>query len=115
MHLILDVVICMAIERYVADYFAFPPPVFDWTHTHSQGPLSSSATSALRLNAAVVGLGPKFSIKLLLQNGGAKPLTDLTITFAYNCDLYALPSAVFSVPLLLPVMLSREHGTDFVH
>ncbi len=57
----------------------------------------------------MVGLGPKFIIKLHLQNGGAKPVSDLTITFSYNSELYNLPSPVFSVPLLLPVRVCCAH------
>ena len=40
--------------------------------TDGQGPMSYSSGSALRLTAQVQGLGPKFKIKLALQNTGSK-------------------------------------------
>ncbi len=68
-----------------------------------QGPLSCVSSSALRLSATVVGLGPKFNIVIQLQNGSSKSLADLTITFSFNAMLYALSKPLLTVPLLLPV------------
>jgi Bardet-Biedl syndrome 1 protein len=71
--------------------------------TDGQGPMSYSSSAALRLNAAVIGLGPRFKLVLLVQNNGARSLSDIVVTFNYNPAIYRLPSGLFKLPLLLPV------------
>lgn len=73
--------------------------------TDGQGPMSYSSSAALRLNAAVIGLGPKFKLVLLVQNNGARSLSDIAVTFNYNPAIYHLPTGLFKLPLLLPVGL----------
>ena len=104
--------------------------------TDGQGPMSYSSGTALRLTAQVQGLGPKFKIKLSLQNTGGKAVSDLAVALNYNALLYrtkqaetrsiALPSpaspcfarrracggflsaqAVMDVPLLVPGLIHR--------
>ena len=75
--------------------------------TDGQGPMSYSSGSALRLTAQVQGLGPKFKIKLNLQNTGSKAVSDLSVALNYNCALYRLKTAVFGVPLLVPGLVHR--------
>ena len=70
--------------------------------TDGQGPMSYSSGSALRLTAQVQGLGPRFKIKLSLQNTGSKGVTDLSVALNYNALLYRVKAAVFDVPLLVP-------------
>ena len=53
------------------------------------------------------GLGPKFKIKLSLQNTGSKAVTDLSVALNYNALLYRVKTAVFDVPLLVPGLLHR--------
>ena len=71
--------------------------------TDGQGPMSYSSTTALRLNAAVLGLGPGFKLVLLLQNNGTRSLMDLTVSLNYNPMVYFVPCGLFKIPLLLPV------------
>ena len=71
------------------------------------GPMSSSAGSSLRLTAQVQGLGPRFKLKLNLQNTGSKAVCDMVVTFAYNAMLYRLKSSLVRVPLLVPGLLYR--------
>ena len=76
-----------------------------------QGPMSfssgSGGTAALRLTAQVQGLGPRFKLKLNLQNTGTKAVCDMAVTFAYNAMLYRLKSSLVHVPLLVPGLLYR--------
>ena len=67
--------------------------------------LGSGGTAALRLTAQVQGLGPRFKLKLNLQNTGTKAVCDMAVTFAYNAMLYRLKSSVVHVPLLVPGLL----------
>ena len=75
--------------------------------TDGQGPMSYSSGSALRLTAQVQGLGPRFKIKLSLQNTGSKAVSDLSVALNYNALLYKLKGAVFDVPLLVPGLVHR--------
>jgi len=72
-----------------------------------QGPMSFSSGSSLRLTAQVQGLGPRFKLKLNLQNTGTRAVTDMVVTFAYNAMLYRLKSSLVRVPLLVPGLLYR--------
>ena len=75
--------------------------------TDGQGPMSYSSGSALRLTAQVQGLGPKFKIKLSLQNTGSKAADALSVALNYNPLLYRVKTAVFEVPLLVPGLIHR--------
>jgi len=70
--------------------------------TDGQGPLSYSSGSSLRLTAQVQGLGPRFKVKLSLQNTGRKVVKDMMATFNYNAMLYRLKQSLFKIPLLVP-------------
>lgn len=70
--------------------------------TDGHGPLSYTAGSSLRLNATVQGLGPRFKIKLGIQNTGNRPIFNVPLTFSYNQQLYKLSKHIVNVPLLIP-------------
>lgn len=70
--------------------------------TDGAGPMSTSSSSQLRLNAAVLGLGPQFKLVLLVQNNGPRALTDLTLTLNYNPSVYEVVAGLHKLPLLLP-------------
>jgi hypothetical protein len=67
--------------------------------TDGQGPMSYSSGSALRLTAQVQGLGPRFKIKLSLQNTGSKAVSDLSVALNYNAMIYRIKAALFGVPV----------------
>jgi Bardet-Biedl syndrome 1 protein len=69
-----------------------------------QGPLSynSSGAASLRLSAQVQGLGPKFKIKMSIQNVGSASLLHTPVTLSYNHDLYKANRSLLQVPVLLP-------------
>ncbi|TMW68472.1 hypothetical protein Poli38472_005940 [Pythium oligandrum] len=67
-----------------------------------QGPVSYSTGAAIRLNAQVQGLGPSFRIKLNVQNAGTKAVTDITVAFHYDHELYRFTKSVFVIPLVIP-------------
>ena len=73
--------------------------------TDGHGPLSYASGASLRLNAQVQGLGPKFVIKLNVQNTGTRTMSAIPITFSYNHDLYRIERSLLVVPLLIPVRL----------
>ena len=75
--------------------------------TDGQGPMSYSSGSALRLTAQVQGLGPRFKIKISLQNTGSKHVADLLVALNYNALLYRLKTSVFTVPCLVPGVAYR--------
>ena len=75
--------------------------------TDGQGPMSYASGSALRLTAQVQGLGPKFKIKLSLQNTGSKAVSELEVALNYNALLYRVRAAIFDVPLLIPGLVHR--------
>ena len=59
--------------------------------TDGQGPMSYSSGSALRLTAQVQGLGPRFKIKLSLQNTGSKAVSDLAVARSDLVDASSEP------------------------
>jgi Bardet-Biedl syndrome 1 protein len=75
--------------------------------TDGNGPMSYASGSALRLTAQVQGLGPRFKIKLALQNTGSKAVQDLCVCLNYNALLYRVKAAVFNVPVLVPGLSHR--------
>lgn len=75
--------------------------------TDGQGPLSTASSASMRVNATVSGLGPKFKIVITMQNTGTRSMTNMTISFTYNHDLYYLPDPLHMVPLLLPHLQYR--------
>lgn len=75
--------------------------------TDGQGPMSYASGSALRLTAQVQGLGPRFKIKLSLQNTGSKPVIDHAVCLNYNSLLYRVKAAVFNLPVLIPGLTHR--------
>ena len=75
--------------------------------TDGQGPMSYSAGSALRLTAQVQGLGPRFKIKLSLQNTGSKGVPNLYVVLNYNSLLYRVQKSIFDVPMLVPGLMHR--------
>ncbi|XP_050310813.1 Bardet-Biedl syndrome 1 protein homolog [Anthonomus grandis grandis] len=57
----------------------------------------------IKLSAQVLGLGPKFTIILSLENiNPKKPLLDLSVTFHVNPAYYVLSTYVMKVPLVPP-------------
>ncbi len=69
-----------------------------------RGPLSfNNAGASLRLSAQVQGLGPKFKIKMAIQNVGSTSLLQTPVTLSYNHDLYRTARSLLHIPVLLPV------------
>ncbi|KUF77701.1 Bardet-Biedl syndrome 1 protein [Phytophthora nicotianae] len=76
-----------------------------------QGPVSYSTGAAIRLNAQVQGIGPFFRIKLnvqvpvqiiLAENAGTKAVTDITVAFHYDHELYRVQQSLLLIPLVIP-------------
>ena len=71
----------------------------------------AGGAAALRLTARVLGLGPRFRIKLSVQNVGASALTNVPLACAYNHAMYRLPRGLHRIPLLIPGLL-LHHDID---
>lgn len=67
--------------------------------------------TSIRLNAAVLGVGPFFKIRVELQNGGVRVLTNVPLVTAYNHDVYRMSKSRVVLPVLLPG-LTYEHMLD---
>lgn len=68
---------------------------------------TSIGSHDVRIQVQVHGLGPKFQLKLLLQNAGTHPIFQSRIVFSYDEELYRMGYDVNSqqcimVPVLLP-------------
>ncbi len=58
--------------------------------------------TALRLNASVGGLGPRFTLRLELLNVGIAAAADLLVVTTFDTALYACRTPLVPVPLVLP-------------
>eukprot|EP00736_Rhodelphis_marinus_P010114 Rmarinus@m.24802 len=76
--------------------------------TDGQGPLSYTAGSSLRLHAQVQGLGPRFKIKIGLQNTGKKPIFNVPVLVVFNESMYEVPNPFFKVPVLVPAVQYKQ-------
>jgi len=81
--------------------------------TEGQMGISPVGGASIRLNAQVQGLGPHFKIKLEIQNGGAKPMLKVPLTFVFNRQLYTMRQSQMVIPILLPgLMCNYETDID---
>ena len=71
----------------------------------------AGGAAALRLTARVLGLGPRFRIKLSVQNVGTVALTNVPLACAYNHAMYRLSRGLHRIPLLIPGLL-LHHDID---
>jgi Bardet-Biedl syndrome 1 protein len=56
----------------------------------------------VRLQAYVEGIGPKFKIKLHLENMGILPAMNLKIALSYDMRLYKILKSQFKIPMMIP-------------
>lgn len=54
----------------------------------------------------VLGLGPKFQLKITVQNTGSKSIMGLIMTYHYNAAVYQLSQPLQPLPALLPQQVS---------
>merc|ERR1711935_77413 len=77
--------------------------------TDGQGPMSYTSGSSIRLSAQVQGLGALFSIKILVQNTGTKPIFDINLVATFNQQLYKVERPHIPVPVLVPGLQYKYH------
>jgi len=70
--------------------------------TDGKGAISYTTGAALRLKADIAGLGPRFILKMRIQNTGAKPVMNMPIMLVYNDKLYSAEKNQVIAPLLVP-------------
>jgi Bardet-Biedl syndrome 1 protein len=61
----------------------------------------------IRIQVQVQGLGPKFLLKISLQNGSPQPITNSVLLFSFDSNLYVMghdssSQQSLSIPVLLP-------------
>ena len=69
--------------------------------------LGGIGSQDVRVQVQVQGLGPKFTLKITLQNGGAHPIVQSRLLFSFDSELYVMGHDRHSkqcivVPFLLP-------------
>jgi Bardet-Biedl syndrome 1 protein len=67
-----------------------------------RGQVSFSPSASLRLTAQVQGLGPRFCIKLTLQNTGRQAAHNLGLSLHHDANILKLESAARRLPVLVP-------------
>lgn len=65
--------------------------------TDTQGPVSYTSGTSVRLSAQAAGIGPIFKLKITLENTGKRVLTNIPITFKYNHSLYKMRKSIITV------------------
>ncbi len=68
---------------------------------------SSSVDASLRINCTVQGLGPRFTIRLDVQNAGTVSLPDLLLAVTFDKGIYHMDTPMQALPMLLPVRRGR--------
>lgn len=61
----------------------------------------------MKINAQVIGLGPKFIVKVILQNTGPRPIYQSKLNISYDPNMYVMGYSRSSlqcctIPVLLP-------------
>ncbi|CAF1248119.1 unnamed protein product [Rotaria magnacalcarata] len=67
-------------------------------------PIAKTKTDAIRINAEVHGLGPRFKLTIKLQNTSAatlSPIIDLFLSFTYDENIYNLNPNYIEIPILI--------------
>ncbi|CAF3501254.1 unnamed protein product [Rotaria socialis] len=67
-------------------------------------PIAKTKTEAIRINAEVHGLGPRFKLTIKLQNTSAatlSPIIDLFLSFTYDENIYNLNPNYIEIPILI--------------
>jgi len=73
----------------------------------TQGPISYTAGTSIRLTAQVQGIGPLFKLKINIENTGKRNIQDTIITFIYNHALYKIKNHILQIPLLVPELVYK--------
>jgi Bardet-Biedl syndrome 1 protein len=65
----------------------------------------SASNQSVRINARLMGFGPKFRIIIDAQNTGVKTMIQTPIMAMFNQEIYSIPSALQIIPLMIPGLL----------
>lgn len=65
----------------------------------------SASNQSVRINARLMGFGPKFRIVIDAQNTGVKTMIQTPIVAIFNQDIYAISKALQIIPLMVPGLL----------
>ncbi|XXQ32716.1 Bardet-Biedl syndrome 1 N-terminal domain-containing protein [Plasmodiophora brassicae] len=68
----------------------------------AEGHGSVSSHLSLRLNAQVLGLGPRFLIRLAFRNTGPSALLDVPVCIMLDTQVYTIARPAFVVPAIVP-------------
>ena len=85
-------------------------------------PVAKTKTEAIRINAEVHGLGPRFKLTVKLQNtslNASSPIVDLYLSFTYDENIYKLNPNYVEVRywqlFSLSLSLSRAEKRDYLN
>lgn len=80
----------------------------------SAAPSRTGAT--VRLDASVVGVGPRHRLQLRVANTGAKALTGVLVMFNFDAAVYKMDTGLLRLPALVPgVVAERDAWVTNVH
>jgi len=65
----------------------------------------SASNQSVRINARLMGFGPKFRIVVDAQNTGVKTMIQTPIVALFNQDIYQITNALQIIPLMVPGLL----------
>ena len=65
--------------------------------------IQSQGTKIIKMSAEVLGVGPRFLLRVGLQNHGQKPVSDAAILVCHDPDVYICNRPVTPTGVLLPV------------
>ena len=65
----------------------------------------SASNQSVRINARLMGFGPKFRIVIDAQNTGVTTMLQIPIVAIFNQEMYKIPLALQIIPLMIPGLL----------
>ena len=68
----------------------------------------ASSNTAVRVNAQVLGFGPRFRLVLDIQNTGNKTMLQMPLVIQFDPLIYDVRNALTVIPLLVPGLLYKH-------
>ena len=78
---------------------------------HGGGAVVASSNTSVRINARVLGFGPRFRIIVDVQNTGSKTMLQVPLVVQFDALIYEVKNALTVLPLLVPGLL-YHHTVD---
>lgn len=72
------------------------------TLSKSMAPVAATTAVSLKVDAEVIGIGPRFKLLVVLQNTSRQAVSGVTVAYTWDRDLYGLSQPMAQAPLLVP-------------